>query len=102
MDENDPLWYDYAEPDEPPDPWLHALAGVFWVLVSIISIAKHVYRLPDRVWQWNAGWIARRVATGIRRFRSPPELLGATGERFVRWLCFAGGRVTKLLRLLGS
>ncbi|TXM64612.1 hypothetical protein FV226_26260 [Methylobacterium sp. WL12] len=68
MDENDPLWYDYAEPDEAPGLWLHALAGVFWVLASLIAVAKHVYGVPDRVWQWSTGWIARRIATGIRRF----------------------------------
>ncbi|TXM93083.1 hypothetical protein FV227_27260 [Methylobacterium sp. WL119] len=67
MDENDPLWYDRAEPDEPPGLWLHALAGVFWVLASSINVAKSVYRMPDRVWQRGTGWIARRMATGIRR-----------------------------------
>lgn len=68
MDENDPLWYDYAEPDEAPGLWLHALAGVFWVAASSIAMAWDVYRAPDRVWQRSTGWIARRVATGIRRF----------------------------------
>ena len=67
LDENDPLWYDHAEPDEAPGLWLHALAVVFWVLASCINVATFVYRMPDRVWQKGAGWIARRVTTGIRR-----------------------------------
>ena len=68
LDENDPLWYDHAEPDEPTGLWLHAFAGVFWVLASSIAVTKYVYRMPDRIWQRGAGWVARRVATGIRRF----------------------------------
>jgi hypothetical protein len=55
LDENDPLWYDRAEPDEPPGLWLHASAGVFWVLASSLTVVRFVYRMPDRVWQRGRG-----------------------------------------------
>ena len=60
----DPLWYDRSEPDTPPGLILNAAAYVFLWLVAGFMMAARLYWLPDRLWCWVIGYVARRRQTG--------------------------------------
>lgn len=50
MHDDNPLWYDHAEPDEEPGSFLKALAATFVGLVATASLVRRIYDLPDRLW----------------------------------------------------
>ena len=54
--DNDPLWYDRAEPDEEPGPVIWLLAAVFVCTRAILCMPGFVYEI------WLSKWTqARRV-----------------------------------------
>ncbi len=50
----DPIWYDRAEPDEPPGLILETLAHIALIVLAGWVTAVRVYRLPD--WLWCRVW----------------------------------------------
>ena len=67
MQDDNPLWYDYAEPDEAPSRSFLALAFLFGAAVSSVRGASRVYGLPDLIWCGAVDALARYRATGMRR-----------------------------------
>ena len=63
MQADNPLWYDYAEPDEAPGRSLLVLAGLFGLVVSGVKAAVRAYWLPDRIWC--------RAADAFGKYRAP-------------------------------
>ncbi len=66
LDDN-PLWYDYDEPDEAPSRSLLVLAGLFDVMVAGANVAAQTYWLPDRAWRWVTNALASYRARARRR-----------------------------------
>ncbi|GLS73224.1 hypothetical protein GCM10007890_52390 [Methylobacterium tardum] len=60
----DPLWYDRAEPDEPPGLFLNAAAYLFLLLMTGFRVGVHVYWLPDQLWCWASDRIRRNLTAG--------------------------------------
>ncbi|GLS68103.1 hypothetical protein [Methylobacterium tardum] len=50
MHDDNPLWYDYAEPDEPPGKLLLALAGLFSVTASAVTAPARFRRVVQELW----------------------------------------------------
>ena len=50
MQDDNPLWYDYAEPDEAPSRTLLVIAGFVSVSVNIVAAAIRICRMPKRLW----------------------------------------------------
>lgn len=67
MQDDNPLWYDYVEPDEAPSPALLASANLVNVALNAARAIVRVYMLPDRVWCRAADLLARHQMTRARR-----------------------------------
>ena len=67
MHDDNPLWYDYAEPDEAPSAVLLVLAVVVGLPLAAAAATIWVYWLPDRLWRWAVDEITRRKGPGARR-----------------------------------
>lgn len=46
----DPLWYDRAEPDDPPGIILHAAAYLFSWIFAFWALAMRIYWFPEHLW----------------------------------------------------
>ncbi len=64
--DDDPLWFDRVEADEPTGPALTALAFLCDAFAALPS-ARQVYWLPDALWCRLAAWIKERRASSIKR-----------------------------------
>ena len=67
MQADNPLWYDYAEPDEAPSRSILASAFLFDGAVSSVRGACRVYWLPDLIWCGAVDVLSRYRATRTRR-----------------------------------
>jgi hypothetical protein len=67
--DDNPLWYDYAEPEEPPGRALLALAGLFSVAARVVSPCARLCRLAHDLWCGRTR-VRPRGAQG-RRHREP-------------------------------
>jgi hypothetical protein len=67
MQDDNPLWYDYADPDEPPSRTLLAVAALFGATVSAVKGGIWTYWLPDRIWLRGADTLVRYRAARLRR-----------------------------------
>ena len=59
MQDDNPLWYDYTEPDEPPGKLLLALAGLFSVTESAVNVSAQLCSL---VWASSCASFQPRTA----------------------------------------
>lgn len=67
MHDDNPLWYDYVEPNEAPSPALLASANLVNVALNAATAIVRVYVLPDRIWCRAADHLARHRMTRARR-----------------------------------
>ena len=67
MKDDNPLWYDYAEPDEAPGRTLLIVAALFGATVSVVKGAIWTYGLPGRIWRGAADALVRYRAVRMRR-----------------------------------
>lgn len=67
MHDDNPLWYDYVEPDEAPSLALLAGANLVNVALNGARATVRVYVLPDRIWCRAADLLARHRMTRARR-----------------------------------
>lgn len=51
MQGDNPLWYDYVEPDEPPSRTLLVLAGLFNVILIVTTGTAQLFRAAIRLWR---------------------------------------------------
>ncbi|MCJ2065473.1 hypothetical protein MKK63_22565 [Methylobacterium sp. J-088] len=51
MQDDNPLWYDYAEPDPAPGRTLLVLAGLVSASMTTTMAVIRMYWMPDRLWQ---------------------------------------------------
>ena len=64
MQADNPLWYDYAEPDVAPGWTLLVVSDLFGVVVSGVKVVGWAYLLPDRTWCRAVNALAQYRATG--------------------------------------
>ena len=50
MQDDNPLWYDYAEPDEAHSRTLLVVAGLVSVSMNVVAAAIRICRMPKRLW----------------------------------------------------
>ncbi len=55
----DPLWYDRAEPDEPPGLTLEIVAHLALLVMTMCRTVIWLYWLPERLWSQVTGWVER-------------------------------------------
>jgi hypothetical protein len=67
MQHDNPLWYDYAEPDEAPSRTLLIVAALFGATVSAVKGGVWTYWLPDRIWRRGADTLVKNRAARVRR-----------------------------------
>ncbi|WP_267428300.1 hypothetical protein [Methylobacterium sp. GC_Met_2] len=67
MHDDNPLWYDYAEPDEADSAVMLALAVLVGLLLAAATATVWVYWLPDRLYHWLVDETTRRNGPGARR-----------------------------------
>lgn len=79
MQDDNPLWYDYTEPDEPPGKLLLALAGLFSVTESAVNVSAQLCRLAHELW---CGRVLAQVSSRERP-NDDPELTHSTSSRDV-------------------
>lgn len=56
----DPLWYDRAEPDEPPGLALEIVALLALLVMTMCRAVTWLYWLPEGLWSQVTGWVERR------------------------------------------
>lgn len=66
MNDDNPLWYDHAEPDEAPGPILLSLAAAFPAMAGAGALVRWIVWLPDRAWVASV-MIAVNAAQKMRR-----------------------------------
>ncbi|RYE91732.1 MAG: hypothetical protein EOO77_47780 [Oxalobacteraceae bacterium] len=67
MQDDNPLWCDYAEPDEAPCRTLLVLAGLVSIAMNIIAATIRVCRMSDQLWPLKPTQLAQ-----TRRVRVEP------------------------------
>ncbi len=59
MQDDNPLWYDYAEPDEAPGRTLLIVAALFGATESAVIAGIWTYGLLSRIWRGAADALVR-------------------------------------------
>lgn len=67
MHDDNPLWYDYVEPDEAPSQALLVSANLFNVALDGARAIVRVYVLPDQIWCRAADLLVRHKMIRARR-----------------------------------
>ena len=51
MQDDNPLWYDYAEPDVAPSRTMSVFANLLSVSSSAVVTILQLHKMPGRLWQ---------------------------------------------------
>ena len=68
MQDDNPLWYDYAEPDVAPSRTMLVLAGLLSISSSTVVTIVQLYKMPGWLWQKLAFKLGQRQEAGTKPF----------------------------------